>query len=212
MPCLATIRKNYEASVRKGRLTPQHMAERLALIEPTLTYERFAEADIVVEAVFEGMELKKQVFAELDQFARPDAVLASNTSTLDVDAIASATSRPQQVVGHHYFSPANVMRLLEILEEPIEAQESVLVFSQYVQMARPLREVITQRFGCRVEIYHGGLRIAERDQLVSDFQNGEIRVLVVSLHAGGAGTPQPWSAVKLIVPVADATKVLTPNG
>jgi 3-hydroxyacyl-CoA dehydrogenase len=112
---LATIRKNYAATVQKGRLTQQQMDERLARIEPTLTYDRFAEADIVVEAVFEGMALKKQVFAELDKVTRPDAVLASNTSTLDVDQIASATSRPDRVIGHHFFSPANVMKLLEIV-------------------------------------------------------------------------------------------------
>src|SRR5262249_32926746 len=103
---LATIRKNYAATVQRGRLPQQQMDERLARIEPTLTYEHFGEVDIVIEAVFEGMELKKQVFAELNMVARPDAILASNTSTLDIDAIASATSRPQQVIGHHFFSPA----------------------------------------------------------------------------------------------------------
>ncbi|MBA4062597.1 MAG: 3-hydroxyacyl-CoA dehydrogenase [Isosphaera sp.] len=112
---LATIRKNYAATVQKGRLTQQQADERLARIEPTLTYDRFREADIVVEAVFEGMALKKQVFAELDQVTRPDAVLASNTSTLDVDEIASATTRPDRVIGHHFFSPANVMKLLEVV-------------------------------------------------------------------------------------------------
>src|SRR6185295_7241825 len=112
---LATIKKNYAASVSRGKLTQQQMDERLARIEPTITYDRFAEADIVVEAVFEGMELKKKVFAELDRVARPDAVLASNTSTLDIDQIAAATSRPEQVIGHHFFSPANIMRLLEIV-------------------------------------------------------------------------------------------------
>src|SRR5262245_4989536 len=112
---LATIRKNYAGSVQKGRLSQQQMDQRLALIQPTLTFDGFKEVDIVVEAVFEGMELKKQVFAELDRVTRPDAILASNTSTLDIDAIASATSRPQQVIGHHFFSPANVMRLLEIV-------------------------------------------------------------------------------------------------
>src|SRR5438874_4782289 len=112
---LATIRKNYANTVQKGRLTQQQMDERLARIEPTLPYDRFAEADIVVEAVFEGMALKKQVFAELDKLARPDAILASNTSTLNIDEIASATGRPQQVIGHHFFSPANVMKLLEIV-------------------------------------------------------------------------------------------------
>jgi 3-hydroxyacyl-CoA dehydrogenase len=112
---LNIIRKNYAATVAKGRLSQQHMDERLARIQPTLSYERFPEADIVVEAVFEEMALKKKTFAELDKAARPDAILASNTSTLDIDEIASATSRPHQVIGHHFFSPANVMRLLEIV-------------------------------------------------------------------------------------------------
>jgi len=112
---LATITKNYASTVKKGKLTQQQMDQRLALIQPTLTYDRFREADIVAEAVFEGMALKKQVFTELDSVTRPDAILASNTSTLDIDEIASVTSRPQQVIGHHYFSPANIMRLLEIV-------------------------------------------------------------------------------------------------
>jgi 3-hydroxyacyl-CoA dehydrogenase len=112
---LAIIRKNYASTVQKGRLSQQQMDERLARIEPTLNYDRFAEADIVVEAVFEGMALKKQVFAELDKATRPDAILASNTSTLNIDEIASATSRPDRVIGHHFFSPANVMKLLEIV-------------------------------------------------------------------------------------------------
>jgi 3-hydroxyacyl-CoA dehydrogenase len=112
---LATIRKNYSAAVQRGRLSQADMDQRLSRIEPTLSYDRFREADIVVEAVFEGMELKKQVFAELDRVTRPDAILASNTSTLDIDALASMTTRPGQVIGHHFFSPANVMRLLEIV-------------------------------------------------------------------------------------------------
>ncbi len=109
------IKKTYASTMQKGRLTQQQMDERLARIEPTLTYDKFREADIVVEAVFEGMELKKQVFGELEKVTRHDAVLASNTSTLDIDAIASATSRTDHVIGHHFFSPANVMRLLEIV-------------------------------------------------------------------------------------------------
>jgi 3-hydroxyacyl-CoA dehydrogenase len=112
---LATIRKNYAAAVQRGRLSQAEMDRRLSRIEPTLSYDRFKEADIVIEAVFEGMELKKQVFAELDRVTRPDAILASNTSTLDIDALAAMTSRPGQVIGHHFFSPANVMRLLEIV-------------------------------------------------------------------------------------------------
>jgi 3-hydroxyacyl-CoA dehydrogenase len=109
------IRKNYAAAVEKGRLTQQQVNQRLAQIQPTLSYEHFQQADIIVEAVFEEMALKKQVFAELDRVAGPDAILASNTSTLDIDQMAAATSRPQRVIGHHFFSPAHVMRLLEIV-------------------------------------------------------------------------------------------------
>jgi 3-hydroxyacyl-CoA dehydrogenase len=112
---MATIRKNYASSVAKGRFSQDVMNQRLALVQPTLTYDGFTDADIIVEAVFEGMALKKQVFGELDRVAKPGAILASNTSTLNIDEIASATSRPQMVIGTHFFSPANIMRLLEIV-------------------------------------------------------------------------------------------------
>ena len=143
---LDKIRKNYAATVQKGRLTAQQMDERLARIEPTLSYDRFAEADIVVEAVFEGMELKKQVFAELDRVVRPDAILASNTSTLDIDAIAAATGRPEQVIGHHYFSPANVMRLLEIVRG---RQTSPAVLATSMALAKTLAKVGVVVGNCR---------------------------------------------------------------
>jgi 3-hydroxyacyl-CoA dehydrogenase len=110
---LATIRKNYLSSVKRGRLTPQFVDERLELIRPTLVYDDFGKVDMVVEAVFEGMALKKEVFRQLDRACRQGVILATNTSTLDIDEIASATSRPEAVVGTHFFSPANVMRLLE---------------------------------------------------------------------------------------------------
>src|SRR5262245_20040420 len=122
------------------------MDERLARIEPTLTFDRFAEADIVVEAVFEGMALKKQVFAELDKVARPDAILASNTSTLDIDEIASATSRPRQVIGHHFFSPANVMKLLEIVRGKHSGPE---VIATSMDLAKRLGKVGVLVGNCR---------------------------------------------------------------
>ncbi|MCI0705313.1 MAG: 3-hydroxyacyl-CoA dehydrogenase NAD-binding domain-containing protein [Planctomycetia bacterium] len=143
---LATIRKNYANTVRKGKLTQQQMDERLARIEPTLSFERFKEADIVVEAVFEGMALKKQVFAELDKVTRPDAILASNTSTLNIDEIASATSRPQQVIGHHFFSPANVMKLLEIVRGK---QSSPSVIATSMELAKKLSKVGVLVGNCR---------------------------------------------------------------
>ncbi len=112
---LSVIRKNYDTSAKKGRFTPEQVEQRMALIRPTLTYDGFESVDMVVEAVFEGMALKKQVFGELDKIAKPGAILASNTSTLSIDEIASATSRPESVIGTHFFSPANVMKLLEIV-------------------------------------------------------------------------------------------------
>ncbi|WP_185984370.1 3-hydroxyacyl-CoA dehydrogenase NAD-binding domain-containing protein [Aureimonas mangrovi] len=110
---LATVRRNYESTVRKGRMTQAELDERMALIRPTLSYDDIAQADLVIEAVFEAMAVKKEVFAKLDAVMKPGAVLATNTSTLDIDEIAAATKRPQDVVGMHFFSPANVMKLLE---------------------------------------------------------------------------------------------------
>jgi len=110
---MAVIRKNYAATVSKGRLTETAMEERLARITTTLDYGDLAEADVVIEAVFEDMALKKEVFGALDAACKPPAILATNTSTLDVNEIASATSRPDKVIGTHFFSPANVMRLME---------------------------------------------------------------------------------------------------
>jgi len=112
---MAIIRRNYAGSVKRGKLSQAAMDQRMALITPQLTYDGFDQADIIAEAVFEGMALKKQVFAEIDGIAKPGCILASNTSYLDIDEIASVTRRPEMVLGHHYFSPANVMRLLEIV-------------------------------------------------------------------------------------------------
>jgi 3-hydroxyacyl-CoA dehydrogenase len=122
---LATIRKNYENSVKKGRFSQQVMEQRMALIQPQLTYDGFDQADLIIEAAFESMELKKRIFAEIDKIAKPDCVLASNTSTLDIDEIASVTSRPRMVIGLHFFSPANVMRLVEIVRGKATSKEVV---------------------------------------------------------------------------------------
>jgi 3-hydroxyacyl-CoA dehydrogenase len=110
---IAIIRKNYENTASKGRITQQQVEERMALIGQGLALSDAADADIVIEAVFEDMDLKKQVFAQLDQVCKAGAILATNTSTLDIDEIAGATNRPENVIGLHFFSPANVMRLLE---------------------------------------------------------------------------------------------------
>ena len=112
---LGVIRKNYENSAKKGRLTPEKMQQRVDLIKGTLNYADIGGADIVIEAVFEDMGVKEQVFRKLDEVMKPGAILASNTSTLDVNKIAAFTRRPQDVIGTHFFSPANVMKLLEII-------------------------------------------------------------------------------------------------
>jgi 3-hydroxyacyl-CoA dehydrogenase len=112
---LANIRRNYQGALRKGTLDEASLEKRLALITPTLRYESLRDADLVVEAVFENMEVKKRVFETLDGIARPGAILATNTSALNLDIIATFTRRPQDVIGLHFFSPANVMRLLEVV-------------------------------------------------------------------------------------------------
>jgi 3-hydroxyacyl-CoA dehydrogenase len=120
---VATIRKNYEAQVKKGKLKQDKYEQRMALLKTTLAYEDIKGADLVIEAVFEEMGVKEKVFKTLDEVMKPGAILASNTSTLDVDKIAGFTKRPQDVVGLHFFSPANVMKLLEVVRGKATAKD-----------------------------------------------------------------------------------------
>ena len=120
---LATIRRNYENTMKKGKLTQEKFDQRLALVKGTLSYEEIGQADLVIEAVFEDMGVKETVFKKLDEVMKPGAILASNTSTLDVDQIANFTKRPQDVIGTHFFSPANVMKLLEIVRGKATAKD-----------------------------------------------------------------------------------------
>jgi 3-hydroxyacyl-CoA dehydrogenase len=135
---LANMRFNYAGSVKHGRFTEQFIEERLALIAPTLEYDGFDGVDLVIEAVFEGMQLKKEVFRQLDEVCRPGAILATNTSTLSIDEIASAVSRPQFVVGTHFFTPPNVTRLLEVVRGK---QTSPEVIAACMQLAHKLGKV-----------------------------------------------------------------------
>jgi 3-hydroxyacyl-CoA dehydrogenase len=135
---LATIRKNYDISVKRGRFTPEFVEERMKLIKPTLRYEDFGDADIVIEAVFENMALKKQIFGELDRVCKRGAIVASNTSSLNIDELAATTSRPEYVIGTHFFSPANVMRLLELVRAKKASKE---VIATCMQLAKKLGKV-----------------------------------------------------------------------
>ncbi|WP_321953016.1 3-hydroxyacyl-CoA dehydrogenase NAD-binding domain-containing protein [Paraburkholderia bannensis] len=134
---IATIRKNYEAQVKKGKLTQEKLEARMALISPTLSYDDLKQADLIIEAVFEELGVKEQVFKRLDEVAKAGAILASNTSTLDVDKIAAFTKRPQDVVGLHFFSPANVMKLLEVVRGKDTAKD---VLATVMQVAKKIRK------------------------------------------------------------------------
>ncbi|WP_354678048.1 3-hydroxyacyl-CoA dehydrogenase NAD-binding domain-containing protein [Cupriavidus plantarum] len=134
---VATIRKNYENSAKKGKLTAEKVEARMALLTTTLSYDDIKDADLVIEAVFEELGVKETVFKTLDEVMKPGAILASNTSTLDVDKIAAFTRRPQDVVGMHFFSPANVMKLLEVVRGRKTAKD---VLATVMQVAKKIKK------------------------------------------------------------------------
>ena len=135
---VATIRKNYENTAKKGRMSMDEVEQRMGLIKPTLAYDDLKNADIVVEAVFEDMAVKEVVFKKLDDVMKAGAILASNTSTLDVNRIAAFTKRPQDVIGTHFFSPANVMKLLEIVRGAETAKD---VLASTMKLAKTIKKI-----------------------------------------------------------------------
>lgn len=135
---LGIVEKNYTASMRKGHISAAQLRERMGLLQGTLDYADLGDADLIIEAVFESMALKKEVFQKLDGVAKQGAILATNTSSLDVDVIAAATARPQDVIGLHFFSPANVMRLLEIVRGDKTAKD---VIATSMRMAKQIGKV-----------------------------------------------------------------------
>ena len=167
---IAVIRKNYENTAKKGRITQEQVEQRMALIQPTLSYDDLSDVDLVIEAVFENMDVKKAVFTELDRVCKPGAILATNTSTLDVNRIASFTKRPEDVVGMHFFSPANVMKLLENVRGEKTSDE---VVATVMDLSRRIGKV-----GVLVGVCHGFVgnrmlhkRQAEAVQLVNEGAN-----------------------------------------
>jgi 3-hydroxyacyl-CoA dehydrogenase len=134
---IGIVRKNYDSSVKKGRFSQEVMDQRMAMIRTQTTYDGFEQADLILEAAFESMDVKKQLFGEIDKIAKPDCVLATNTSTLDIDVIAAATSRPEMVIGLHFFSPAHVMRLVEIVRG---SKTSPRVVATAVAIAKALKK------------------------------------------------------------------------
>jgi 3-hydroxyacyl-CoA dehydrogenase len=144
---LGTIRRNYENTAKKGRLTTADVETRMGLLSPDLNLDALSDCDLIIEAVYENMEIKKEVFGKLDKIAKKGAILASNTSYLDIDEIAAATNRPADVIGMHFFSPANVMRLLEVVRG---AKTAKPVIATVMQLARKIGKI-----GVLVGVCHG---------------------------------------------------------
>jgi 3-hydroxyacyl-CoA dehydrogenase len=134
---LGVVDKTYGSMVKRGRITEAEKTQRLALIEGSTDYGRLAQADVIIEAVFENMDLKKKIFGTLDGVAKPGAILATNTSTLDIEEIATAVKRPEDVIGMHFFSPANVMPLLEVVRTSKTSPE---IIATVMDMSKPLRK------------------------------------------------------------------------
>jgi 3-hydroxyacyl-CoA dehydrogenase len=144
---LSTIRRNYEVTMSKGKMTAEQVEKTMALITPTTSYDGFDQVDIVTEAVFENMDLKKATFVELGKATRPDCILASNSSTLDIDQFANASGRPSQVLGHHYFSPANVMKLLEIVRGRETSKQAIATSLKLAKKLGKVGVVVGNCFG-----------------------------------------------------------------
>ncbi|HEY2907782.1 MAG TPA: 3-hydroxyacyl-CoA dehydrogenase NAD-binding domain-containing protein [Vicinamibacterales bacterium] len=178
---LATIRKNYDVTMSKGKMTPEQVERTLGLITATTSYDGFDQVDIAVEAVFENMDLKTSTFAELGKVTRTDCILASNSSTLDIDAFARASGRPSQVLGHHFFSPANVMKLLEIVRGKETGKEVVASSLKLAKKLGKVGVVVGNCFGFvanRMLAYYmreayllleEGATVPQIDKVLSDF-------------------------------------------
>jgi 3-hydroxyacyl-CoA dehydrogenase len=135
---VATIRRNYEATAAKGRMTPEQVEAAMAALTPTLDFDALGQCDLIIEAVYENMEVKQEIFTRLDGIAKPGAILASNTSYLNIDEIAACTARPQDVLGMHFFSPANVMKLLEVVRGAKTAPD---VLATVMDLAKKIKKV-----------------------------------------------------------------------
>ncbi len=145
--CLTNARRNYENSVKRGRYTKEVMEQRMALILPQTSYDGFDHADMIIEAAFESMSLKQQIFSELDKISKADCVLATNTSTLEINAIAVATLRPEMVIGLHFFSPANAMRLVEIVRGELTSKEVIATAMAVAKTLKKIGVLVRNGFG-----------------------------------------------------------------
>jgi 3-hydroxyacyl-CoA dehydrogenase len=164
---MATIRKNYESTLKKGKLTQEKFDTRMALLSGTMSYEDLKDCDLIIEAVFEEIGVKEAVFKKLDEIAKPGAILASNTSTLDLNTIANFTKRPQDVVGMHFFSPANVMKLLEVVRGSATAKDvlaSVMAIAKKIRKNAVVSGVCDGFIGNRMVLHYVRMAVALVDE------------------------------------------------
>ena len=178
---VALIRKNYERSLKRGKLTNDQLEQRMALIQPTLALDDLAQCDLIIEAVFEEMSLKKAIFSQLGQVAKSGAILASNTSYLDLDEIAAASDRAHDVIGMHFFSPANVMALLEIVRgehSRLDAVNTAIALAKKIHKVPVVSQVgpgfianrvMTVRGSEAVNIMLQGVSPSQIDQVIYDY-------------------------------------------
>jgi len=177
-----TIRRIYQRRVDKGKMSPTTMQEKMDLVIPTLSYDEFADVDIVIEAVPEIMKIKQQVFAELDEVCPPESVFASNTSALSIAEMGSATKRPHKVIGMHFFSPAHIMKLVEVIPSPQTDQETVDDVVRFTEELRKIPVVVKECPGFLVNrllmpylneavmsLQEGAATAAEMDAAMTDF-------------------------------------------
>jgi 3-hydroxyacyl-CoA dehydrogenase len=164
---MATIRKNYESTLKKGKLTQEKFDTRMALLSGTMSYEDLKDCDLIIEAVFEEIGVKEAVFKKLDEIAKPGAILASNTSTLDLNTIANFTKRPQDVVGMHFFSPANVMKLLEVVRGSATAKDvlaTVMAIAKKIRKNAVVSGVCDGFIGNRMVLHYVRMAVALVDE------------------------------------------------
>ncbi len=157
---VGVMRGNYENTAKKGRLTQEQVERNMGLLTPSMALEELADCDLVIEAVFENMQVKKEIFGKLDQIVKPGAILASNTSYLNIDEIAASTNRPQDVCGMHFFSPANVMRLLEVVNGAKTAPD---VLETVMQLSRKIGKVAVVAGVCHGFIGNRMLELRQRE-------------------------------------------------
>jgi 3-hydroxyacyl-CoA dehydrogenase len=191
---IAAIRKNYENSANKGKLTQDELGRRMSLLSPSLSLDDLKNCDLTIEAVFELMDLKKKIFGQLNAIAKPGAILASNTSYLDIDEIAVSTSRPEDVIGLHFFAPANVMPLLEIVRG---AKTDKSVIATAMQLAKEIRKVavlVGNSFG-----FVGNRMLAARQREVQKLLLEGAKVWDIDRVIHDFGMPKPSELVEQVV-------------